>query len=105
MFRKIDISNLSQISPKIYDLSKNILFADIWQREQLDIKTRCLITITTLIILGRYSQLQWHIENALKQGVNKEQILELSTHLVFYVGLPTVISALEHMPEEIWSCP
>lgn len=104
MFRVIDISNLQQISPKLYELGKTVLFDDIWKRKTLDTKARCMITISTLITLGRYSQLNWHIHNALKQGMTKEEILEIVTHLAFYIGLPNAISALEHMPEEIWTC-
>lgn len=105
MFRKVDISNLSDVSPKLFEFSKNYLFADIWQREIIDIQTRCFITMSALIIQGRYSQLEWHTKNALEQGIRKEQIIEMITHLAFYVGLPSAISALEHMPEEVWSCP
>ncbi|MDN5638871.1 carboxymuconolactone decarboxylase family protein [Acinetobacter sp. ULE_I001] len=105
MFRPIDISNLAQISPKLYELSKDVLFEDIWKREALDTKTRCVLTISALMTLGRYSQLNWHIQNALKLGISKEEILEMVTHLAFYIGLPNAISALEHMPEEIWTCP
>lgn len=105
MFRKIDMNNLLEVSPKLYELSKNYLFDDIWQRETLDTQTRCLITISTLVTQGRYSQLDWHVRNALNKGVAKEKILEVITHLALYVGLPTAISALEHMPEEISSCP
>lgn len=104
MFRKIDINNLESISPKLYGFSKDYLFGDIWQRPVLDIQTRCFITITALVLQGRYSQLEWHIKNALNQGISKEQIIEVINHLAFYAGLPTAISALEHMPEEIWSC-
>jgi len=104
MFRKIDINNLSKVSPKLYEISKNYLFDDIWQREVLDTQTRCFITISVLIVQGRYSQLDWHVKNALNQGIPKEKIIETITHLALYVGLPTAISALENMPEEIWSC-
>jgi len=105
MFRKIDINNLETVAPKLYELGKDYLFADIWQRPILDTQTRCFITISALILQGRYSQLEWHIQNALSQGISKEQIIEVTTHLAFYAGLPTAISALEHMPEEIWPCP
>nr|WP_254617538.1 carboxymuconolactone decarboxylase family protein [Acinetobacter lactucae] len=62
MFRKIDIHNLEMISPKLYEFGKDYLFADIWQRQMLDTQTRCLITISALILQGRYSQLEWHIK-------------------------------------------
>lgn len=101
MVRQINLSNLEQISPKIFDISQRVLFDDIWKREGLDIHTRCFATMSVLIAQGRYSQLQWHIRNALKQGISKDQIHELLIHLVFYVGLPNVISALEHISEEL----
>ncbi len=63
-------------------------------------KDRCLILKHVVLLRslrflqGRYSQLEWHIKNALTEGITKEQIIEAITHIAFYAGLPTAISAL-----------
>ena len=79
--------------PKLIDLSEKVLFGDVWERPGLSKRDRSLITVATLLALGREKQLDGHLARALQNGVTKEEIGELITHLAFYTGWPAAMTA------------
>ena len=81
------------VVPKVIDLSEKVLFGDVWERSQLSKRDRSLITCATLIALGREKQLVGHLQRALDNGVTKEEIGEIITHLAFYAGWPAAMTA------------
>jgi 4-carboxymuconolactone decarboxylase len=87
------------IAPKLVELTDNVLFGDVWKRPQLSKRDRSLITVATLIALNRMEQLPFHLEKALSNGITKEEIIEIITHLAFYSGWPTSMSALGRSKE------
>ena len=84
---------LRPVVPKLIDLTENVLFGDVWERPGLSKRDRSLITVAALVALYRPEQLRGHLERALGNGVTKDEISELITHLAFYSGWPTAISA------------
>ncbi len=82
-----------QVVPKLIDLSEKVLFGDVWERPQLSKRDRSLITCATLIALGREKQLVGHLQRALDNGVTKDEIGEIITHLAFYAGWPAAMTA------------
>ena len=84
---------LRPVVPKLIDLTENVLFGDVWERPGLSKRDRSLITVATLVALYRPEQLRIHLARALSNGVTKDEISELITHLAFYSGWPTAISA------------
>jgi 4-carboxymuconolactone decarboxylase len=80
-------------APKLVDLTEKVLFGDVWERPGLSKRDRSLITVATLVALNRSEQLRGHLERALLNGVTKDEIVELITHLAFYSGWPTAMSA------------
>lgn len=81
------------IAPKLVDLTEKVLFGDVWERPGLSKRDRSLITVATLVALNRSEQLRGHLQRALVNGVTKDEIVELITHLAFYSGWPTAMSA------------
>lgn len=79
--------------PKLIELSETVLFGDVWERKQLPKRDRSLITCAALVAMNRTEQLKGHLERALGNGVTKEEISELITHLAFYAGWPCAMSA------------
>ena len=79
--------------PKLIDLTEKVLFGDVWERPGLSKRDRSLITCAALVALNRTEQLKGHLERALNNGVTKEEISELITHLAFYGGWPVGMSA------------
>jgi len=81
------------VAPKLIELTETLVYPDIWERPGLSKRDRSLITLAALIALYRPDQLKGHTERALANGVTKEEIGELITHLAFYAGWPSAMSA------------
>ena len=80
--------------PKFGELRDDVLFGDIWERDDaLSKRDRSLVTITLLASHYRTTELKGHIERALANGVTKDEIKEMITHIAFYSGWPTAVNA------------
>ena len=67
----------------------------IMARPGLDLVTRTLVLIASLVTIGHaVPQLRAQIEAALKIGATPEQIVETILQLTFYAGGPAVRNAL-----------
>jgi len=86
-------SQIRAFSPKLVELTETVLFGDVWERPGLSKRDRSLITVAALVALNRTQQLEGHLQRALANGVTKDEIVELITHLAFYSGWPTAMSA------------
>ena len=86
-------------APKIAELTDDILFGDIWERPQLSKRDRSLITCAALVMGGKTEQMNFHFPKALENGVTKEELIELITHLAFYAGWPNAMSAMTRAKE------
>jgi len=85
---------IGDIAPKLASVTDDVLFGDIWERPGLAKRDRSLITVSALMAMNRLEQLPFHIGYALENGVTREELVELITHLAFYSGWPTAMSAL-----------
>lgn len=102
MSKKITVGRdlLGNIAPKFAQLNDDVLFGEVWAREdKLSARDRSLITVTGLMANGILdSSLKFHLKSALENGVTREELAEAITHLGFYVGWPKAwacISAFE----------
>ncbi len=75
------------------------MFDDIWQRPALSPRERSLITVAALVALNRVEQLPFHLQLAQRNGVTRQQLAELITHLAFYAGWPAAASAVARLRE------
>jgi 4-carboxymuconolactone decarboxylase len=81
------------VAPRLIELTETLVYPDIWERPGLSKRDRSLITVAALMAMYRPDQLKGHTERALANGVTKEEIGELITHLAFYAGWPSAMSA------------
>ena len=79
--------------PKLIEMTENVVYGDVWKRPELSKRDRSLITVATLIALGRERQLKGHIGRALDNGVTPEEVSEIITHLALYAGWPAAMTA------------
>jgi 4-carboxymuconolactone decarboxylase len=86
---------IGDFAPKIVDLTDDVLFGDVWERPALPKRDRSLITMSSLVTGGNFTQLEAHIRIGKGNGVTEEEILEMFTHLAFYAGWPKALSAID----------
>ena len=86
-------SEVRQVAPRLIELTESVVYGDIWERPGLSKRDRSLITVAALVAMYRGDQLTGHLERALANGVTKEEIGEVITHMAFYSGWPTAMSA------------
>ena len=84
---------LRKVAPKLVDLTEHVLFGDVWERPGLSKRDRSLITVAGLVCMVRPEQLRSHLERAMANGVTRDEISELITHLAFYGGWPAAMTA------------
>jgi 4-carboxymuconolactone decarboxylase len=82
------------IAPKLADISDKVLFGDVWERPGLSPRDRSLITVASLISLYRINELPFHLKKALDNGVTRDELAEIITHLAFYAGWPPASTAV-----------
>jgi 4-carboxymuconolactone decarboxylase len=85
---------IGDIAPKLAEITDQVLYADVWERPGLAKRDRSLITVAALVALNRTQQLPFHLQLAVENGVTQDELIELVTHLAFYSGWPTAMSAL-----------
>ena len=87
-------NTLAEVAPKLSQLTEDVLFGDIWERPELSKRDRSLITVAALVALNRTEQLKYHLPRAIENGISEDELIELITHLAFYSGWPTAVSAV-----------
>ena len=87
-------SLMGDIAPKLAELTDDVLFGDVWARPGLSQRDRSLITVSALIVMNRPDQLRSHLVRARTTGVTLAEVSEMITHLAFYAGWPSAISAV-----------
>ena len=83
------------VGPEIDRMLGEFCFGDVWAREGLDYKTKRIITLTTIAVLGRPTLLRTHVRGALDQGFTREELLSVFIHMIPYAGFPVVLSCIE----------
>lgn len=85
---------MGDVAPKLAQLTDSVLFGDVWARPGLSRRDRSLATVSALIALNRPDQLRTHLALALQNGVTRDELIEAITHLAFYAGWPSAITAV-----------
>lgn len=93
---------LGDFSPDFAHFNDDILFSENWNNKDIDLKTRCIITVVALMSSGvTDSSLTYHLENAKKHGVAKKEIAAVITHTGFYAGWPKAWAAFR-LAKNVW---
>jgi 4-carboxymuconolactone decarboxylase len=85
---------IGDFAPKLADLTDRVLYGEVWEGLALSKRDRSLATVAALVALHRPEQLRFHLDYAVKNGVTKEELIEVITHLAFYSGWPNAMSAI-----------
>jgi 4-carboxymuconolactone decarboxylase len=79
--------------PKLVEMTNEYVYGDVWERKQLSKRDRSMVTIAALVALGWQEQLNSHIQRGLGNGLTREEIAEIVTHLAMYSGWPSAMTA------------
>lgn len=95
---------LGVFAPKFAELNDDILFGEVWSREdKLSLRDRSIITVTILMAKGIFdSSLKYHLTNAKNNGITAEEMAEIITHAAFYAGWPNAWAVFA-LAKEIFS--
>ena len=94
---------LGDFSPMFAHLNDDVLFGEVWNEEAIDTKTKCIITVVSLMASGiTDSSLSFHLQNAKAHGVTKAEIAAIITHATMYCGWPKGW-AVFRLAKEIWT--
>lgn len=91
--------NPYSVVPKLGQLRDNVLFGNVWERPELAKRDRSLITCAVLVAMYRTEEMKGHLQRALDNGVTKDELRELITHVTFYSGWPTGVNAARVLKE------
>jgi 4-carboxymuconolactone decarboxylase len=85
---------LGTVAPKFVQLTNDVVFGDLWQRSDLTLRDRSLVTIAALAAMGDDDQLDFYLRGGLESGLTRGQITEALTHLGFYAGWTRATKAM-----------
>ena len=96
-------NQLGEFAPTFAHLNDDILFGEVWNEEAISVKTKCIVTVVSLMASGiTDSSLTYHLQNAKAHGVTKEEIAAIITHATMYVGWPKGC-AVFRLAKEVWN--
>lgn len=96
-------NQLGEFAPMFAHLNDDVLFGEVWNEEAIDVKTKCIVTVVSLMASGiTDSSLKYHLQNAKDHGVTKEEIAAIITHATMYVGWPKGW-AVFRLAKEVWN--
>lgn len=81
---------LGDFAPEFARYNDDILFGEVWSRNDiLSLHDRSIVTVCSLVGAGVLTDaLKYHIQNAKKNGVTRDEMVEIVTQLGFYAGWP-----------------
>lgn len=93
---------LGEFSPEFAHYNDDILFGENWNNQDIDVKTRSIITVVALMSSGvTDSSLKYHLMNAKTHGVTQKEIAAIIAHTTFYAGWPKGW-AVFNLAKEVW---
>jgi 4-carboxymuconolactone decarboxylase len=85
---------LGDTAPDLVRLTDDVLFGQVWADPGLSPRDRSLVTVAALVALYRTDQLGSHLRRALDNGLSKDELVHAITHLAFYAGWPSAMTAI-----------
>ncbi len=88
------IESTTELTDKLQEIVTRNVFGDIWQRPELDTRTRSMLPLAMLVALGRTHEVRIHLRGALANGVTPEEIREIMLHSSLYCGIPAAVDGI-----------
>jgi 4-carboxymuconolactone decarboxylase len=85
--------SIGDLALKLTELTDNVRFDDVWERQELSKRDQSLVMVTALLTMNCPEQLKLHLDKALDNGLKKDELIEVITHLAFFSGWPNSMTA------------
>lgn len=96
-------TQLGSFAPEFAHFNDDVLFGENWNNQDIDLKTKSIITVVSLMSMGiTDNSLVYHLQNAKNNGVTKKEIAAIITHNAFYAGWPKAW-AVFNLAKTVWT--
>jgi len=88
------LGNATAFDMPLQEAAMEHAWGGVWTRDELDRKTRSIVTLSMLIAQRAHAELKGHMVGALNNGVSEEEIREIIMHSAAYCGYPAALAAM-----------
>lgn len=99
------LAKVTPFTEPLQELVTRHAWGNTWQRPDLDLRTRSIVTVSMLVALGRMQELKTHIRGALNNGVTTAELQEIFLHASVYCGFPAAVDAFRAAAEVVDAAP
>ena len=90
------IAQTTPLSKEFQDLITRYAWGEIWTRPGLDVRSRRILVIGTMIAIGRWEEFEMHAAAALREGgFTTDDLKEIVLQQAIYCGVPAAHHALK----------
>ena len=94
------VSQTTPLTAEFQDLIARYAWGEIWTRPGLDIRTRRILVLGTLMALGRFDEFRMHARAALAGGgLSLDDLKEIVLQQAIYCGVPAANAAFDVLAE------
>jgi 4-carboxymuconolactone decarboxylase len=98
--RAVDRTNA--LTAEFQDLITRYAWGEVWARPGLDVRTRRILVLGTLIALGRFEEFRMHARAAVNEGgFSEDDLKEIVLQQAIYCGVPAANTAFEILREAL----
>jgi len=96
------IASTTSLTEDFQNLITRYAWGEIWSRPGLDVRTRRMLVIGTLVALGQHEELAMHVRAALAAGdLTVDHVKEVVLQQAIYCGVPAANAAFRVVAEVI----
>jgi 4-carboxymuconolactone decarboxylase len=85
--------NADDFGRPLQEFVTTVCWGDVWNRPDLDRRTRSLVNLAMLTALNRPHEVRVHVRGALNNGVTKDEIREVLLQTAVYCGVPAAVDS------------
>ena len=94
------IAQTTPLTQEFQDLITRYAWGEIWARPGLDVRSRRILVIGTMIAIGRWEEFRMHAAAALREGgFTTDDLKEIVLQQAIYCGVPAAHHALKVIGE------
>jgi 4-carboxymuconolactone decarboxylase len=96
------VASTTELTRDFQDFITRYAWGEVWTRPGLDLRTRRVLALGTLLALGRWNEFRLHVRAALgEDGLPVDVLKEIVLQQAVYCGVPAANAALEVVREVV----